>query len=156
MMMVVVVVAVAMPTVASKVMSFVSYPFVVHSLTYCHQNKRKSLFEAQPTLRKPNLPLSRTGSSPYLMYSSSPTPIRLTRAAVIAHPYEFEISRCRTSHLARCFLPAQARIWYHFPCAVWFWQIEWIKWNRQSLVTPCACFSSFSGSSACWVVSEFL
>ena len=33
------------------------------------------------------------------------------QAAAAAHPIEFEVSRCRTSQFARCFLPAQTRVW---------------------------------------------
>ena len=37
--------------------------------------------------------------------------VRHTRAAAAAHPLEFEVSRCITSQFARCFLPAQTRVW---------------------------------------------
>ena len=37
--------------------------------------------------------------------------IRHTRAAAAARPIVFEVSRCRTSQFARCFLPAQTRVW---------------------------------------------
>ena len=36
--------------------------------------------------------------------------VRHTRAAAAAHPVEFEVSRCRTSQFATCFLPAQTRV----------------------------------------------
>ena len=32
-----------------------------------------------------------------------------------AHPLKFEVTRCRTSQFARCFLPAQVRMWNDFP-----------------------------------------
>ena len=34
-----------------------------------------------------------------------------TRAAAAAHPLEFEISRCRTTNFATCFLPSQVQMW---------------------------------------------
>ena len=37
------------------------------------------------------------------------------RAAAVAHPLEFEVSRCRRSQFARCFLPAQVRMWNDHP-----------------------------------------
>ena len=37
--------------------------------------------------------------------------VRHTRAAAAGYPLEFEISRCRTSKFARCFLPAQTSVW---------------------------------------------
>ena len=43
---------------------------------------------------------------------SASTRVRHTIAAAAAQPLEFEILRCRTSHFARCFLWAQARMWY--------------------------------------------
>ena len=35
-----------------------------------------------------------------------------------AHPLELEVSRCRTSQFARCFLPAQTRVWNDLPYTV--------------------------------------
>ena len=50
----------------------------------------------------------------FIELPSASTRIRHTRAAV-AHPLEFEVSRCRTSQFARCFLPAQVRLWNDLP-----------------------------------------
>ena len=36
--------------------------------------------------------------------------VRHTRAAAASHPLAFEISRCRTSQFARCFLTAHTRV----------------------------------------------
>ena len=44
--------------------------------------------------------------------------VRQTRPAAAAHPLEFEVSRCTTSQFARCFLPAQTRVWNDFPDTV--------------------------------------
>ena len=38
--------------------------------------------------------------------------------AAAAHPLEFEVSRCRTSQFARCFLPAQTRVRNDLPYTV--------------------------------------
>ena len=46
------------------------------------------------------------------------TSVRLSRAAAVAHPLEFEVSRCRTSQFARSFLPAQVRMWNDLPNVV--------------------------------------
>ena len=35
-----------------------------------------------------------------------------------SHPLEFEVSRCRTSQFARCFLPTQTRVWNDLPYSV--------------------------------------
>ena len=44
--------------------------------------------------------------------------VRYTRAAAVAHPCELEVSRCRTSQLGRCFLPAHVRMWNDLPSSV--------------------------------------
>ena len=43
------------------------------------------------------------------------TRVRHTQAAAAAHPFEFEVSKCRTYQIARCFLPAQVRMWDDLP-----------------------------------------
>ena len=49
---------------------------------------------------------------------SASTRDRHTRAAGPAHLFQFEVSRCRTSLCAGCFLPAQVRIWNDLPYTV--------------------------------------
>ena len=50
---------------------------------------------------------------------SASTRVRHTGAAVAAHPLEWvDGSRCRTSQFARCFLPAQVRMWNCLPDTV--------------------------------------
>ena len=44
--------------------------------------------------------------------------VRHSRAAAAAHPVEFKVSKCRTSQFARCFLPAQTRVWNDLPYTV--------------------------------------
>ena len=63
-------------------------------------------------------------------------------AAAAAHPLEFEVSRCRTSQFARCFLPAQTRVWNDLPFTVFHtgmldrfkgavnrWLLHWIYFS---------------------------
>ena len=49
---------------------------------------------------------------------SASTRVRHNRAEAAAHPLEFEVSKCRTSQFARCFLPAQVRMWNDLPYTV--------------------------------------
>ena len=48
----------------------------------------------------------------------SPSTVRNARAASVAHPIEFELSRRRTSQFTRSLLPAQVRMWNDFPYTV--------------------------------------
>ena len=60
-------------------------------------------------------------NSNHCLYSELPSVsvrVRQNRAAAAAHPLEFEVSRCRTSQFARCFLSAQARVWNDLPCTL--------------------------------------
>ena len=43
---------------------------------------------------------------------------RTLDAAAAAHPSVFEVSSYRTSQFARCFLPAQTRVWIDLPYTV--------------------------------------
>ena len=49
---------------------------------------------------------------------SAYTRVRHSGAAAVAHPLEFEESRCRTSQFARFFLPVQVRMWNALPYTV--------------------------------------
>ena len=42
---------------------------------------------------------------------STSTLVRYNRATAAADPWEFEVSRCKTSQFGRWFLPAQVRMW---------------------------------------------
>ena len=44
--------------------------------------------------------------------------VRDTGAEAAAHSLELEVSRCRTSQFARCFLPAQTRVRNNLPYTV--------------------------------------
>ena len=52
-------------------------------------------------------------NSNHCLFSELPSAsvrVRHTQAAAAAHTLEFDVSRCRTSQFARCFLPAQTRV----------------------------------------------
>ena len=65
--------------------------------------------------------------------------VRHTRAATAAHPLEFEVSRCRTSKFAMCFLPAQTSVWNDLPYT-WFDTGTLDGFREQSIV---GCFLEF-------------
>ena len=44
-------------------------------------------------------------------------PIRLTRAAVAAHDYAFEVPRCRTVQYSRSFIPWSVSLWNGLGCS---------------------------------------
>ena len=46
---------------------------------------------------------------------SAPVRVRHTRAEAAAHVIEFQLSGCRMSQFARCFLPIQTRLWNDLP-----------------------------------------
>ena len=50
--------------------------------------------------------------------SSASVRVWHTRAVTAAHPLEFEVSRCRTCQIARCFLPAKTCVWNELPYTV--------------------------------------
>ena len=49
---------------------------------------------------------------------SASTRVRHTEAAAVAHPFQFTVSRCRTSQFARFFLSAQVLLWNDLPYTV--------------------------------------
>ena len=49
---------------------------------------------------------------------SASSRVRYTRAAAAAHPFEFEVLRCRTSQFEKCFLPVLVRMWDDLPYTV--------------------------------------
>ena len=53
-------------------------------------------------------------NSNHCLFSELPSAsvsVRNTPAASASHPLQFEVSRRRTSQFAKCFLPAQTRVW---------------------------------------------
>ena len=60
-------------------------------------------------------------NSNHCLFSELPSAsvrVRHIRDAAAAHPLEFEVTMCRTSQFARCFLPAQTRVWNYLPDTV--------------------------------------
>ena len=80
-------------------------------LSLCHRRRVAGL----SILHKVN------SNSDHCLFSELPsasTRVRHTRVVAVAHPLEFEVSRCITSQFARSFLPAQFRMWNDLPCTV--------------------------------------
>ena len=80
-------------------------------LSLCHRRH----FAALCMLYKVN---SNLNSCLFSELLSASVRVRHTRDTAAAHPLEFEVSRCRTSQFARCFLPAQTRVWNDLPYTV--------------------------------------
>ena len=60
-------------------------------------------------------------NSNHCLFSDLPSAsvrVRHTLAAAAAPPLEFDVSRCRASQFARCFLPAKIRVWNDVPYTV--------------------------------------
>ena len=60
-------------------------------------------------------------NSNHCLFSELPSAsvrVRHTLAAAAAHPLGLEVSRCRTSQFAWCFLPAKIRVWNDLPYSV--------------------------------------
>ena len=72
-----------------------------------------------------------------------------TQVVTAAHPFLFEVSWCRTSQFARCFLPAQTRVWNDFPLTVFgTGTIDGFKGAVNRWLLPWVCFSVFRGAGA--------
>ena len=71
-----------------------------------------------------------------MLCPSASTRVRHTRAAVAARRLAFEVPRCRTSKLARCFLPALVWLCMEWPFqhCVWYRNVGWVQGCRQPLV----------------------
>ena len=69
-------------------------------LSFCHRRRLAGL----SLLYKVN---SSSNHCLFNEFPSASTRVRHPQAAALAHPLEFELSRCRTSQFARYFLPAQ-------------------------------------------------
>ena len=81
--------------------------------------------------------------------ASASSRVRYTQAAAAAHPFEFEVSMCRTSQFARCFLPAKVRMCNDLPYTVLTPEC-WMGSRMQSTVGcfPEFCFLQFSVAQA--------
>ena len=84
---------------------------------------------------------------------SGSTTVRQISAAVAAHPFEFEVSRCRTSQFTRSFLPALVRLWNDLPYTVFDTRTLYLFKGAcsQPLVASLSCvFFSFPWGWCLW------
>ena len=87
----------------------------------------------------------------FIEFPSVSVRVRHTRAATAAHPLEFEVSRCRTSKYARCFLPAQTRVWNDLLYTVFdTGTLDWFKLAVNAWLLPWVCFSVFPRRRCLW------
>ena len=85
------------------------------------------------------------------------TRVRHTRAAAVAHPLEFEVSRFRTSQFARSFLPAQVRMWNDLYTVFDTGTLDGSKGAVNNWLLPRVVFSSVSrGCRLLWVCQSNL
>ena len=77
--------------------------------------------------------------------------VLLSLAAAATHPLEFEVSRCRTSQFARCFLPAQTRLWNALPYTVFGTRtLDGFMGAVNRWLLPWLCFFSFQWGRCLW------
>ena len=99
-------------------------------------------------------------NSNHCLFSELPSAsarVRHTRAAAAAHPLEFEVWRCRTSQFARCFLPAQTRVWNDLPYTSFdTGTLDGFKGAVNRWLLPWVYFSVFRGAGACGVAYAFI
>ena len=97
-------------------------------------------------------------NSNHCLFSELPSAsatVRHSLAAAAAHPYEFEVSRCRASLFARCFLPAQTRGRNDLPYTVI--ETGTLVGQREPSIVGCfpeLCFSVLRGAGACGVAKR--
>ena len=85
---------------------------------------------------------------------SASTRVRHNRAAAVAHPLEFEVSRCRRSQFTRYFLLAQVRLWNDLPCTVFETRtLDWFKGAVNRWLLPLVT-SVLRGAGACGVAKS--
>ena len=66
---------------------------------------------------------------------------------------EFEVSGCRTSKFARCFLPAETRVWNDLPYTMFeIGTLDGFQGAANRWLLPSVCLSVFRGAGACPVV----
>ena len=86
-------------------------------------------------------------NSNHCLFSELPSAsvrVRHSRDAAAAHPLEFEVSMCRTSKFARCFLPSQTRVWNDLPYSVFHTRM--LDGLREQSIVGCfpeLCFFQF-------------
>ena len=75
--------------------------------------------------------------------------VRHTWAVAEAHPLKFEVSRCRTSQFARCFLLALTRVWNDLPYTVFdTGTLDGFKGAVKRWMLSWDCFSVFCGRTS--------
>ena len=83
----------------------------------------------------------------YCLFSELPSAsvrVRHTRAHAAAHPLECDVSRCRTSQFARCFLSVQTRVWNDLSHTVFdTGTLDGFKGAVIRWLLPKVCFSVF-------------
>ena len=94
-------------------------------------------------------------NSNYCLFSELPSAserVRHTRAAASAQPLEFEVSKCRTSQFARCFLTSRVCKWNYLANSVFDtgFECEVKRWLLPLVVF----FSVFRGAGACGFAKE--
>ena len=63
----------------------------------------------------------------------------------------------RTSQFARCFLPAQSRVWNDHPYSVFYTvTLDWLKAAVNRWLLPRVCFSVLRGAGGCGVAKQFI
>ena len=70
-------------------------------------------------------------NSNHCLFSELPSAsgrVRHTGAAAPAHPFKFEVSRCRTSQFAIFLLPAQTRLWNDVPYSTIEMGLRNVRW----------------------------
>ena len=73
-------------------------------------------------------------------------------AADAAHPLEFEVSRCKKSQFARCFLSSQTRVLNDHPYPVFDTRtLDGFKEGVNRWLLPWVCFQFFLGVGTCGV-----
>ena len=86
------------------------------------------------------------------MLPSASVRVQQTGAAAVDYPLEFQVSGCRTSQFARCFLGAQTRVWNDLPYTVFHTgTLDGFKGAVNRWLLPRVCFSDFRGVGACGV-----
>ena len=88
--------------------------------------------------------------------SSAFNRVRHSRATAAAHSL-FEVSRCRTSQFARCFLPDRDRMWNNLPCNEYDrGTLDGFKGAVNRWLIPLVVFFSvFRGTGSCRMAQVF-
>ena len=129
------------------------------ALNYISLNQRRKIDQREPIYAQVMFPFQYAytsakglcmlykvnSNSNHCLFSELPSAsvrVRQTWTAAAAHPLELELWRCRTFKFARCFLPAQTRVWNDLPYTVFdTGTIDWFKGAVNRWLLPSLCFS---------------